>query len=108
MNNNCISQKITIFRGNVTPEEGFLVGYGAVILHYNLEVPIPNILSLISQKDRKYKKENWQVFTPRYKPDNTLFKQLVFAIKYEGINLLVFKKLFEILGTHEIKELVQI
>ncbi|SHJ29775.1 Fic family protein [Tangfeifania diversioriginum] len=108
MNNNCISQKITVFRGKITPEEGFLVGYGAIILHYDLKVPVPNILSLISQKDRKYQKEEWQVFTPRYKPNDTLLKQLVFALKYEGVNLLVFKKLFEILSTHEINELVQI
>ena len=108
MINNCISQKITVFRGKVTPEEGFLVGYGAVILQYNLEVPLPNILSLISLKDRKYQKEEWQVFTPRYKPDDTLLKQLVFALKYEGVNLLVFKKLFRILSIHEISELVQI
>ena len=108
MNNNCISQKITVFREKITPEEGFLVGYGAVILQYGLEVPIPNILSLISLKDRKYQKEKWQVFTPRYKPDDAIYKQLVFALKYEGVNLLVFKKLFEILSTHEINELVQI
>ncbi|MFW5774130.1 MAG: hypothetical protein ACOCWD_05540 [Tangfeifania sp.] len=63
---------------------------------------------MISQKDRRYQKEEWQVFTPRYKPDDTLFKQLVFALKYEGVNLLVFKKLFETLSTHEIIKLIQI
>lgn len=108
MNNKCISQIITIFRGKVAPEEGFLVGYGAVIYQFDLQVPTPDILSLISLKDRKYKKGLWQVFTPRYKPDDTLYKQLVFALKYEGINLLVFKKLFEILNAGQIRELVQI
>jgi hypothetical protein len=108
MNTNTISRKITIFHDRITPEEGFLVGYGAIISHYNLLVPIPNRLSLISQKKRKYETEGWQVFTPRHQPDETLFKQLVFALKYEGINLLVFKKLFELLKIAEIKELVQI
>ena len=104
----CISQTITTFRGRLAPEESFLVGYGAIISQFKLAVPIPERLSLISQKERKYKTEEWQVFTPRYKPDDTLFKQLVFALKYEGINLLVFKKLFEVFTDHEIKELVQI
>ena len=104
----CISQIITTFRGRLAPEESFLVGYGAIISQFKLAVPIPEVLSLISQKERKYKTEEWQVFTPRYKPDDTLFKQLVFALKYEGINLLVFKKLFEGFTDNEIKDLVQI
>ncbi|HSH20683.1 MAG TPA: Fic family protein [Draconibacterium sp.] len=108
MNNNHFSQKITVFQGRITPEESFLVGYGAIISHYKISVPVPERLSLISQKDRKYQTEEWQVFTPRYQPDETLFKQLVFALKYEGVNLLIFKKLFEILSSNEIIELVQI
>jgi len=108
MNNNCFSRKITVFHGRVAPEEGFLVGYGAIISKYELPVPIPYNLSLISDKRRKYQTNEWQVFASKYKPDETLFKQLVFALKYEGINLLIFKKLFEVLTIDEIKELVQI
>jgi Fic family protein len=108
MNSSYFSQEIMVFRGRVAPEKGFLVGYGAIIDTYNLPVPIPFALSLISLKDRKYKTEHWQIFTPRYKPDDTLYKQLVFALKYEGVNLLIFKKLFEVLSADEVKELVQI
>lgn len=108
MDNNCFSQEITDFRGRVAPEKGILAGYGAIIQTYNLPVPIPFGLALISLKDRKYQTEHWQVFTPRYKPDDTLYKQLVFALKYEGINLLILKKLFEVFNADEIKELVQI
>ena len=104
----CISPKITVFRGRLTPEEGFLVGYGAIIEKYKLSVPIPSRLSLISQKKRKYESDNWQVFTPKYQPGDSIYKQLIFAIKYEGINLLIFKKLFEILNSNEIIDLVQI
>ena len=108
MKNNCFSPKITVFHGRVTPEEGFLVGYGAIVEFYKLPVPLPAKLSLISQKKRKYETAEWQVFTPKYTPDISLFKQLVFALKYEGINLLVFKKLFNVLYVNEIAQLVQI
>jgi len=108
MNNKHFSLKITVFHGRVTPEEGYLVGYGAIISNYNLSVPIPSRLSLISQKKRMYKTDDWQVLTPRHKPDETLYKQLVFALKYEGINLLIFKRLFECLENNEITKLVQI
>jgi Fic family protein len=105
---NCISPKINVFHGRLAPEEGFLVGYGAIIMNYNLSVPVPTRLSLISQKKRKYKSGNWQVFTPKYRPDNTLYKQLVFALKYEGIDLLILKKLFESVSQNLIAEIVQL
>lgn len=103
-----ISRKIKIFHGRETPEEGTLVGYGAIIEAYNLAVPIPEKLALISSKKRQYSLENWNVFTSRHMPENSIYKQLVFALKYEGINLLVLKKLFELLPENEAAALFQI
>lgn len=108
MNNKRFSLLISVFHGLKTPEEGILVGYGAIIEGFDLAMPIPNRLALISFKKRKYFTENWQVLTPRHNPEDTLYKQLVFALKYEGINLLFFKKLFEKLSEKEITTLVQI
>ncbi len=108
MINNCFSQKISVFHGRNTPEEGMLVGYGAIIEAVKLPVPLPETLALISSKNRRYEKEGWKVFTPKYQPGDTLYKQLVFALKYEGVNLLLFKKLFERLSNREVKELVGI
>lgn len=102
-----ISQRISVFHGRIAPEVGTLVGYGAIIDSYNLKVPIPDTLTIISDKKRQYKKDNWQILTPRHLPEDTLYKQLVFALKYEGINLLVLKKLFEILKKNEAANLFQ-
>lgn len=102
-----ISQKISVFHGVKAPEDGWIVGYGALIDSYQLSVPFPQILCLISTKHRKYATSQWRVFTPRYHPKETLYDQLVFALKYEGINLLFFKKLFEKLTQSEILALVQ-
>jgi len=106
MNNKRFSQEISVFHGRMAPEKGFLVGYGAIIDEYDLSVPLPNDLSLISMKKRQYKEPGWQVYTPRHKPEDTLYKQLVFALKYEGINLLLLKKLFEVLSEEQQTELV--
>ncbi|MGQ7868663.1 Fic family protein [Sunxiuqinia sp. sy24] len=108
MKNKCISPQITIFHGRQAPEEGFLEGYGAIIENFKLPVTLPAKLTLISQKKRKYETDEWMVFTPKYKTDNTLYRQLVFALKYEGINLLVFKKLFECIDQNELAEIVQL
>lgn len=107
MNNKHFSRRITIFHGRQTPEEAVLVGYGAIIEALQLAVPMPFQLALISSKKRQYKNEQWQVYTSRHQPEDNLHKQLVFALKYEGINLLVFKKLFETISQKEIETIVQ-
>lgn len=94
MNTKHFSRTINVFHERTTPEQGKLVGYGAIIDFLKLPVPIPRQLALISEVRRQYAKDGWIVFTPRHQPKETLYDQLVFAIKYEGINLLFFKKLF--------------
>lgn len=70
-------------------------------------MPFPNTLALISEKRRQYGVPGWIVFTPRHKPRDSLYNQLVFSIKYEGINLLFFKKLFETVDELVIEEFVK-
>jgi hypothetical protein len=107
MEDNCISRKITTFHGRQAPEEGILAGYGAIIEKYHLKVPVPEVLSLISFKKRQYTEGQWRVLTSRHLPEDTLYKHLVFALKYEGINLLVLKKLYEKIPEAEIIKLFQ-
>jgi Fic family protein len=101
------SRVISIFHGRQAPEKGTLVGYGAIIETLGLPMPFPNTLALISEKHRQYRVPGWIVYTPRHKPQDSLYNQLVFSIKYEGINLLFFKKLFESLDEVVIEELVK-
>lgn len=108
MESNCISPKTTIFHGRVAPEEGYLEGYGAVIENYQLEIPLPTSLSLISEKRRKYESETWKVFPSKYKTDDSLYRQLTFALKYEGVNLLLFKRLFQKLEKGAVADIVQL
>jgi len=106
MNNNHFSLKITVFHGLKAPEEGILAGYGAIIEAYKLPIPIPNKLALISFKKRQYTTTQWRVLTSRHQPDDNLYKQLVFALKYEGVNLLFFKKLFDKLSEKDIENII--
>jgi hypothetical protein len=101
------SQEISVFHGTHTPEKGTLVGYGAIIEKLSLPMPFPKTLALISEKRRQYTSPGWIVLTPRHKPQDSLYNQLVFSIKYEGINLLFFKKLFESVDEFIFEELVK-
>ena len=89
------------------PEKGTLVGCGALIDALRLPVPLPYRLAMISEKHRHYQTSEWRVFTPRHQPQDTLHGHLVFCFKYEGINLLFFKKLFEVVEESVIEELVK-
>jgi hypothetical protein len=91
------SKRIKVFNGQQAPEEATLVGYGAIIEELSLALPFPQPLSLVSDKRRSYSTPQWRVFSSRNAFDDTLYKHLVFALKYEGINLLFFKKLFSTL-----------
>ncbi len=101
---NNISREITVFHGRTTPEPGNIVGYGAIIDALKLPVPLPLRLVIISKKRRQYSTDEWLVFTPRHQPADTLYSHLVFALKYEGVNLLAFKKLFEKLDPNTIEQ----
>lgn len=84
-----------------------IAGYAALIIRYNLQVPTPAVLSAISQKHRKYTTKNWQIFTPRYAPEDTLFGHLVFSLRYEGLDLAVLHALFLKANISEFEAFIQ-
>lgn len=102
-----ISQIINVFHERRPPEEGLLVGYGALINHYSLPVPTPDRLCIISKKHKRYKTAEWLVFTPRHHPNDTLTGHLTFAFKYEGIFPDVLKTLFNSVPEKDITEIIK-
>lgn len=94
MNKMRFSGLISVFQGKNLPEEGYMAGYLALIAFYNLRVPLPDKLSLISQKHKQYETDQWKVFTLRHQPGDSLLGHLTFALKYEGVELGVLKALF--------------
>lgn len=108
MNIKRFSLQLSVFHGRKVPEDGVIVGYGAIIEVFKLAVPIPNKLSFVSSKNRKFENDEWIVYPVSYLPDENLYKQLIFALKYEGVDLLVFKKLFEVLSSVEMEEMIRL
>ncbi len=107
---NRFSQKISIFHGQPLPEEGMLAGYAFMLQeleqNQNKILPTPKQLSIITDKHQRYSTKTWQVFTKRHKPNNNPISHIVFALKYEGIDLLILKSMFQLIGEEEIKEYV--
>lgn len=101
------SGPVTVFRGRRVPERGVPAGYAALIGAYALKVPLPRRLSAIGERHRIFERDGWQVLTPRHAPDPSLEGHLTFALKYEGLDLIVLKRLFEAAGSGPIAALVR-
>ncbi len=98
----------TVFHDFSIPEEGsLLAGYSALIEAHNLEVPAPDYLCIIGTKHKKYTNGRWNVFTPRHRPEDTLYGHLTFALKYEGIDLAVVNALFKTIETKELETIIR-
>ncbi len=106
--NNHFSDVVTVFRRYTLPEEEMtLAGYSALMNRYDLKVPLPDALSAISRKHKRYKDGRWNVFTIKHKPEETWFAHLTFALKYEGVDLLILKKLFDAIDEAEIRGVIE-
>ena len=102
------SRRTTVFHGFSALKEGYsLAGYSALISAHGLKVPVPDFLCAIGTKHKKYDHERWHVFTPRHKPQDTLYGHLIFALKYEGVDLAVLNALFQKIEAREIQVIIR-
>jgi hypothetical protein len=93
---------------SVLTEGHCLAGYSAIIEAHKLRVPMPDLLCAIGTKHKNYTLENWKIFTPRHKPEETLYGHLTFALKYEGIDLAVLNALFQMITAKEMEDIVSL
>lgn len=105
--NNLFSGPVTIFQEKRLPEPAIPAGYAALIQAYNLQVPLPRLLYAIGEKHKMITKDGWQLLTPRHAPSPTLEGHLFFALKHEGLDLAVLKRLFLQVGPSPIEAIVR-
>lgn len=89
------------------PEEATPAGYVALIDAYDLEVTIPWTRSACSSRNRAYEQDGWRILTQRHAPEASLSGHLTFALKYEGVDLLVLKRLFQATGAKPIEAMLR-
>jgi len=101
------SGPVTVFQENRLPEKATPAGYSALIDAYGLAVPLPRTLFAIGERHRIIEESGWRIMTPRHAPHPTLEGHLTFALKYEGLDLAVLKRLFLTTGPAEVEALVR-
>src|SRR5437899_2049644 len=102
-----ISRPVNYFHGRGLPELATPVGYAALIERFELAVPLPPWLTAIAERHHPVPNVTWNLLTPRHRPPNTLEGQIVFALKWEGLDLGILAALFKVLEPHEIAQLVR-
>lgn len=100
------SEAKMVFRESVMPETALLAGYSALIDALELRVVLPHKLFATSAHNRKVEADDWKILPVRYTPDPTIEGHLVFALKYEGIDLHVLKAIFGAIGSGPVEEIV--
>ena len=105
-----------VFHGKNVPMEGSIVGYASIINRLKFEIAMPDKIALVCKQNKKYETNEWYVFPKSYLPDESselseievLYKHLVFALKYEGVNLLFFSYLVKYYNQVQLSKLVNI
>lgn len=101
------SEAVIAFHGRPLPEVAIPVGYAALIDAFELAVPTPTRLAAIGPRHKVYEADGWKLYTPRHRPDANLSGHLTFALRYEGLDLAVLKRLFLVTGSEPIAALVR-
>ncbi|MDE0711020.1 MAG: Fic family protein [Rhodospirillales bacterium] len=104
---NRFSEPVAVFRDRRLPVTAMPAGYAALIGAYDLAVPLPRNLSAIGSRHRLVEQDGWRIYSPRYTPDASLQGHLTFALKHEGLDLAVFKRLFAATGPDAVADLVR-
>lgn len=105
-----------VFNGMNISEEGYITGYASIIQKLQLSIPFPKPFAIVSLKAKRSENDDFIVLPNSYLPEDSkslseieaLYKQLVFALKYEGVNLLVFSALVRHYSEKELSQLVSI
>lgn len=107
-----------VFCGIELSEKAIIVGYAAIIEKLALSIPMPDRIAVIGSKTSVKTEENTDIIilAKTYQPEDheempeieALYKHLVFSLKYEGVNLLVFSALCKHYSHAQLSDLVNI
>jgi hypothetical protein len=103
------SAPIAIFQENIVPGGTMLAGWAALVHAFAIPAPVRR-LSCVSEKhvSGSHRREgSWTVFDKRYWPGDTFADHLNFALRHEDIDLLILKRVFEVVPEAEVTALVR-
>lgn len=97
------------FQEKTVPTGTRLAGWSALVHSLGVAAPVrrPSCISDQYIGGSRREEEDWIVFDKRYQAGDTFADHLTFALKHEYIDLLILKRIFEVIPKKEIQEFVR-
>jgi len=70
---------------------------------YGLDVPLHHEMVAVSDKNVRRKEDGWRILPSAQMPSDKTVDHLIFALKYEGVQLLALKKIFNAMDKRELE-----
>ncbi|MFS8050446.1 Fic family protein [Rhizobium sp. BR 314] len=99
----------TVFQERIVPTDTVPVGFAALVQKYGIAAPVrlPSCVAKGFIYGSRRVHEDWTIFDKRFAPEDSLLGHLTFALRHETIDLLVLKRLFQIVPASEIAVLIE-
>ena len=97
------------FQEEPLPDGTSLAGWAALVHALGIKTPVRQ-RSCISEKHVKTGRRveaGWEIYDKRYKPGDTVLEHLRFALRYENIDLLILKRVFDAFDSKELAEAIR-
>ena len=100
---------IRIFQEKAIPDGTRLAGWAALVHALAVSGPVrrPSCVSEQYVSGSRREEGTWVVFDKRYWPGDTFADHLTFALRHEDIDLLVLKRVFEVVPQADVEALVR-
>lgn len=95
------------FHAQFPESDASVAGYAWLAEHFSLRVPRLARRVAISRKHRVIDTAEWLILTPRHAPKDSLAGHLLFALKWEGVNLQVIAALAKAVPLDELAAIVR-
>lgn len=102
-------QTPAIFQNLSVPGGASLAGLSALVHAFKVQAPVrhPACISQQSIKGHFRELDNWQLYSNRYQLEPTVAAHLNFAIRYENVDLLVLKRIFQALPPLVVEQYIE-
>jgi len=99
----------SVFQEQTIPHDTRLAGWTELVRRFSIPGPVrqPSCVSTQHIKGSQKSEQSWIVYDQRYWPGDTLADHLTFALRYETLDLLLLKRIFDAVPPAEIEAMVR-
>jgi hypothetical protein len=100
---------LPVFQERAVPSQSRLAGWAAMVRSLGIQAPVrdPIAVSANHVSGSRRRESGWSVFDKRYWPGDQFEDHLGFALRHESLDLLVLKRIFEVVPAEAISDFMR-